>query len=45
MSNFPEISFKDSLDELDAPKIEDFELFVECSGVQIHRRFLPVSIL
>ncbi|XP_066927684.1 phosphatidylcholine transfer protein-like [Clytia hemisphaerica] len=45
MSNFPEINFKESLEELEEPKINDFELFVECSGVQIHRKFLPESSL
>ena len=39
---FEDEEFEKALDELDAPILEDYELFVEVNDVKIYRRYIKV---
>lgn len=39
---FEDEEFKKALDELDAPILEEYELFVEVNDVKIYRRYIQV---
>lgn len=39
---FEDEEFEKALDELDAPILEDHELFVEVNDVKIYRRYIKV---
>jgi len=43
MAVFEDRRFTDSLKELESPKLDDYELFVECMGVTIYRKYIEVS--